>query len=277
MLAKKIEEWKAMLPGSTDRTHPTLVTIQHQIANLEWQMSNLVQAHHGEQQLRRHRAAVASVVDAASASAADATSASAQPGSSVYVPRSWQQLHDRATAPARAAAADAMTDSAPARAAAAAADSAQPGSSVVYVPQYPERTTAPVRAAAAASAQPPSYEEALPSYEEAVRLFDLASAADAASASAADAASASADTDHKCCICTENAVNTALKPCYHAKFCNGCAVAVLGQTHPKCPICRVALTGKQKIYLGGRRTTRRHHRARTKKAHKKRQARSRRK
>ena len=90
-----------------------------------------------------------------------------------------------------------------------------------------------------------------------------------------DAASASADTVLKCCICMEHTVDTALKPCFHAQFCNECADHLLTQRSPSrpiCPICRGDITGKQKIYLGGRRTRRRHHRVRTKKAHKKRPA-----
>ena len=51
-----------------------------------------------------------------------------------------------------------------------------------------------------------------------------------------------------CAVCLDKAVNTALTPCFHAKFCNGCAVTIAFNRLP-CPICRGQVNGLQRIYL----------------------------
>ena len=51
-----------------------------------------------------------------------------------------------------------------------------------------------------------------------------------------------------CAVCLDRPVNTALTPCFHAGFCNGCAVTISYNRFP-CPICRGAVTGLQRIYL----------------------------
>ena len=51
-----------------------------------------------------------------------------------------------------------------------------------------------------------------------------------------------------CAVCLDNPVNTALTPCFHAGFCNSCAVTISYNRFP-CPICRAPVTGLQRIYL----------------------------
>lgn len=51
-----------------------------------------------------------------------------------------------------------------------------------------------------------------------------------------------------CAVCMDKPVNTALTPCFHAGFCNGCAVTIAFNRFP-CPICRSAVSGLQRIYL----------------------------
>ena len=51
-----------------------------------------------------------------------------------------------------------------------------------------------------------------------------------------------------CAVCLDRPVNTALTPCFHAGFCNGCAVTISFNRYP-CPICRSPVTGMQRIYL----------------------------
>ena len=51
-----------------------------------------------------------------------------------------------------------------------------------------------------------------------------------------------------CAVCLDKPVNTALTPCFHAGFCNGCAVTISFNRFP-CPICRSRVTGLQRIYL----------------------------
>jgi len=51
-----------------------------------------------------------------------------------------------------------------------------------------------------------------------------------------------------CAVCLDRPVNTALTPCFHAGFCNGCACVISFNRYP-CPICRGPVTGLQRIYL----------------------------
>lgn len=51
-----------------------------------------------------------------------------------------------------------------------------------------------------------------------------------------------------CCICLSETVDTALKPCFHASFCAGCAQSVLAK-RSVCPIGRCRVSGTQRIYL----------------------------
>lgn len=51
-----------------------------------------------------------------------------------------------------------------------------------------------------------------------------------------------------CAVCLDKPVNTALTPCFHAGFCNSCAVTISYNRFP-CPICRSRVTGLQRIYL----------------------------
>ena len=51
-----------------------------------------------------------------------------------------------------------------------------------------------------------------------------------------------------CAVCLDKPVNTALTPCFHAAFCNSCAVTISFNRYP-CPICRARVNGLQRIYL----------------------------
>ena len=51
-----------------------------------------------------------------------------------------------------------------------------------------------------------------------------------------------------CSICLTNPVDTALRPCFHASFCEECAGAISTRRLP-CPICRGQVTGVQRVYL----------------------------
>ena len=51
-----------------------------------------------------------------------------------------------------------------------------------------------------------------------------------------------------CAVCLDKPVNTALTPCFHAGFCNSCAVTISYNRFP-CPFCRGGVTGLQRIYL----------------------------
>ena len=53
----------------------------------------------------------------------------------------------------------------------------------------------------------------------------------------------------RCSVCITDHVDAALRPCFHACFCENCAKAVAGQQAPRCPICRGQVTGVQRIYL----------------------------
>jgi len=47
-----------------------------------------------------------------------------------------------------------------------------------------------------------------------------------------------------CIVCMDAVADTAIKPCFHAQFCEGCAAQC-----PTCPTCRVRSQGIQKIYM----------------------------
>ena len=51
-----------------------------------------------------------------------------------------------------------------------------------------------------------------------------------------------------CSVCLCKPVDTALKPCFHAGFCENCA-SMLESRGFACPICRGRVSGVQKIYL----------------------------
>lgn len=51
-----------------------------------------------------------------------------------------------------------------------------------------------------------------------------------------------------CCICLSEHVDTALKPCFHASFCAGCARSLLAK-RSVCPIGRCTVSGTQRIFL----------------------------
>jgi hypothetical protein len=52
--------------------------------------------------------------------------------------------------------------------------------------------------------------------------------------------------ENLCCICLDEARDTALTPCFHASFCGGCAEQFRGLP---CPMCRQRVRGVQRIYL----------------------------
>merc|ERR1712224_466591 len=49
-----------------------------------------------------------------------------------------------------------------------------------------------------------------------------------------------------CSVCLVDPVDTALKPCFHASFCAGCAKMLI---HAPCPMCRKMVDGSQRIYF----------------------------
>ena len=51
-----------------------------------------------------------------------------------------------------------------------------------------------------------------------------------------------------CSVCLCKPVDAALKPCFHAGFCEDCA-GMLEKRGFACPICRGRVSGVQKIYL----------------------------
>ena len=51
-----------------------------------------------------------------------------------------------------------------------------------------------------------------------------------------------------CSVCLCKPVDAALKPCFHAGFCENCA-SMLESRGFACPICRGRVSGVQKIYL----------------------------
>lgn len=55
--------------------------------------------------------------------------------------------------------------------------------------------------------------------------------------------------EDKCCvICLENAIDAALKPCWHASFCLQCA-ELLRRMNMKCALCRRRVWGVQRIFF----------------------------
>mmetsp|Transcript_27652 Transcript_27652/g.69483 ORF Transcript_27652/g.69483 Transcript_27652/m.69483 type:complete len:206 (-) Transcript_27652:365-982(-) len=56
-----------------------------------------------------------------------------------------------------------------------------------------------------------------------------------------------------CNVCMGADVDTALTPCFHAAFCESCAVFLQANPQdspvPLCPLCRVEIAGIQRIYF----------------------------
>jgi len=52
------------------------------------------------------------------------------------------------------------------------------------------------------------------------------------------------DDERACIVCMDALADTAIKPCFHAHFCMGCATQC-----PTCPTCRVRSQGVQRIYM----------------------------
>ena len=57
--------------------------------------------------------------------------------------------------------------------------------------------------------------------------------------------SSSSDDKGLCCICLDHTANILLRPCNHLAICEKC----ISLCKKKCPICRVELEGKEKIFL----------------------------
>lgn len=51
-----------------------------------------------------------------------------------------------------------------------------------------------------------------------------------------------------CIVCMENDVDTALIPCFHASYCEPCALAVW-ENGDSCAVCRKSVSAMQKIYF----------------------------
>ena len=51
-----------------------------------------------------------------------------------------------------------------------------------------------------------------------------------------------------CSVCYDEPIGTALTPCFHAAFCNRCAVTI-AFNHMPCPMCRSPVYGIQRIYF----------------------------
>mmetsp|Transcript_4783 Transcript_4783/g.12740 ORF Transcript_4783/g.12740 Transcript_4783/m.12740 type:complete len:332 (-) Transcript_4783:603-1598(-) len=51
-----------------------------------------------------------------------------------------------------------------------------------------------------------------------------------------------------CSVCFSQSVDTALTPCFHAAFCNECALTLARKQLP-CPLCRAPIKSTQRIYL----------------------------
>merc|ERR1712166_30767 len=56
--------------------------------------------------------------------------------------------------------------------------------------------------------------------------------------------SAKLEDSRACIVCMDALADTAIKPCFHAHFCKGCATQCLS-----CPTCRVRSQGIQRIYM----------------------------
>jgi hypothetical protein len=56
-----------------------------------------------------------------------------------------------------------------------------------------------------------------------------------------------------CNICMGADVDTALTPCFHASFCQSCANFLIANPQDSpvaaCPICRVEISGTQRVYF----------------------------
>jgi hypothetical protein len=51
-----------------------------------------------------------------------------------------------------------------------------------------------------------------------------------------------------CVVCLTAEVDTAMKPCFHAKFCESCATRI-SNTTKQCPLCRCTVTDLQRIFF----------------------------
>ncbi len=51
-----------------------------------------------------------------------------------------------------------------------------------------------------------------------------------------------------CAICMEAPIAAALRPCFHAALCVGCADSVLG-SRMRCPLCRAEVEGVQRLFF----------------------------
>jgi len=54
---------------------------------------------------------------------------------------------------------------------------------------------------------------------------------------------------NECCVCLEKTKNTVLVPCHHMCLCESCAVDLMKNTMPSCPLCRAKVQKTIKIFL----------------------------